>query len=186
MKPAVFFDRDGTLNVEKAYLYRVEDWEWLPYAKEALALLHKAGYARICVSNQSGIGRGYYSTEDVEVLHAHIQKELGEHRLDVLYFCPHAPDALCECRKPSPYFLHKAAAAYDLDLAKSWMVGDKAIDVGAGLAAGCKSILLETGYGAKEKEKTLAQYGAAFAEGRLFFVAGLQEAVACIFGNTQC
>ncbi len=185
MKPAVFFDRDGTLNVEKAYLYRVEDWEWLPYAKEALAVLRKAGYARICVSNQSGIGRGYYSTEDVEILHMHIQEELGEDRLDALYFCPHAPDAVCECRKPSPYFLHKAAKKFALDLSNSWMVGDKAIDAGAGLAAGCKAILLETGYGAKEKEAAFAQYGAAFAEGRLFFVTGLREAVACILGKSM-
>ncbi len=191
MQPAVFFDRDGTLNVEKAYLFRTEDWEWLPYAKETLAALKQAGYARICVSNQSGIGRGYYTQKDVENLHAFVQEELGENRLEGFYVCPHAPhtshasqDASfaqeCQCRKPSPYLLEKAAHEHHLDLARSWMVGDKASDVGAGLAAGCRSILVETGYGLLEKTKALALYPHAEAEGRLFVVPGLQEVLRCI------
>lgn len=152
--PAVFLDRDGTINVEKNYLHSMQDWEWIPGAQDAIKLLRDAGYLVVVVSNQAGIARGYYTSEDVVALHLYVQKELLElgAGVDAYYWCPHHPDfgSGCNCRKPAPGMLLQAAQDLNIDLAASWMVGDKAIDMQAGLAAGVSSLLVQTGYGAKE------------------------------------
>ncbi|CAH2030686.1 D-glycero-beta-D-manno-heptose 1,7-bisphosphate 7-phosphatase [Trichlorobacter ammonificans] len=159
-KRAVFLDRDGTLNIEKEYLFRIEEFEFVPGAVEAIRLLNRAGLLVVVVTNQSGIARGYYSEADLQRLHRHVDALLTAEgaRVDAWYHCPHHPDGRepyrrqCDCRKPLPGMLWLAAREHGIDLATSWMVGDKAADVVAGLAAGCRPLLVLTGYGAQERE----------------------------------
>jgi D-glycero-D-manno-heptose 1,7-bisphosphate phosphatase len=154
-KQAVFLDRDGTLNVEKEYLYQPEEFEFTPGAIEAVRLLNRAGYLVVVVTNQSGVARGYYGEEEVVRLHHYIDTLLqaGGACVDAWYYCPHHPGGKppynleCGCRKPLPGMLQQAAADLCLDLSRSWMVGDKITDIEAGLAAGCKPVLVLTGYG---------------------------------------
>lgn len=152
---AVFLDRDGTINVEKNYLWKIEDWEWIPGAPEAIRELNDTGFRVIVVSNQAGIAKGYYKAEDVIALHHFVSDALARigARIDAYYFCPHHPDfgdAECTCRKPKPGMLLRAAADYKVDLQESWIIGDKLIDVTAGKRAGTKAAMVKTGYGAKE------------------------------------
>lgn len=150
---AVFLDRDGVINVEKGYLHRVEELEFIPGAAEAIRLLKEAGYLVVVVTNQSGVARGYYSLGDVAILHRHMERELAARGavVDAWYVCPHHPDhgGPCSCRKPLPGMLLQAAADHRIDLAGSYLVGDKSSDLEAGLAAGCRAILVGTGYGAE-------------------------------------
>lgn len=154
-KPAVFLDRDGTINIEKDYLYRIDEFEFTPGAIEAIKLFNQSGYLVVVVTNQSGVARGYYSEADVETLHSHIDQQLQSQggRVDAWYYCPHHVSGKppynqeCSCRKPLPGMLLKAAADHDIDLDRSWMVGDKLADIEAGQAAGCKPVLVMTGYG---------------------------------------
>lgn len=152
--PAVFLDRDGTINVEKNYLHRYEDWEWIPGAPQAISRLNKAGYLVVVVSNQAGVARGLYTEHDVNALHDQVSAALdafGAH-IDAYFYCPHHPDftGKCSCRKPSPSMLKAAAEELNIDLSRSWMIGDKVIDVEAGRLAGTKGILVRTGYGNDE------------------------------------
>jgi D-glycero-D-manno-heptose 1,7-bisphosphate phosphatase len=157
---AVFLDRDGTVNVEKDYLHRPEEFEFIPGSPEAIRLLNDAGFLVIIVTNQSGIGRGYYDEAAVERLHRFMDMELArfDARVDAYYFCPHHPHhgigeyrRECSCRKPLPGMLVGAAADLAVNLTESWIIGDKRADVAAGLAAGCRPILVRTGYGAGEE-----------------------------------
>jgi D-glycero-D-manno-heptose 1,7-bisphosphate phosphatase len=158
MKRAVFIDRDGTINVEKEYLYLAGDFEFITGAVEAIRMLNEAGFLVVVVTNQSGVARGYYTEEDVHLLHRHIasQLELSGGRVDAWFYCPHHPSGRgsyalpCRCRKPQPGMLLEAARRYDIDLEASYMIGDKLVDAEAGMAAGCRSILVRTGYGAAE------------------------------------
>lgn len=156
MRRAVFLDRDGTINEEKEYLWRVEEFRFISGAVEAVRLLKEAGFLVVVVTNQSGIGRGYYGEQDLERLHDHMRAELEKQGTDVdaCYFCPHHPHhgvgkyaTECDCRKPLPGMLLQAAVDLDIDLASSWMIGDKKADIDAGFAAGCSAILVRTGYG---------------------------------------
>jgi D-glycero-D-manno-heptose 1,7-bisphosphate phosphatase len=159
---AVFLDRDGTINVEKDYLHRVEDFEFIPGAPEAIRRLKDAGFLVVVVSNQSGVARGFFSLDEVEKLHSHLQTELARFgtSVDGFYVCPHHPTEgvgpyrqNCDCRKGNPGMLLQAAADFDVDLKASFMVGDKAADIEAGERAGCRSLLVLTGYGEGEAEK---------------------------------
>ncbi len=147
--PAVFLDRDGTINVERHYLIAPEDFEFFPGVQEAIRALKAAGFAVVVVTNQSGVARGYFTLDDVEKLHRHIQGLLAEYgtSIDAFYVCPHAPDAGCLCRKGAPGLLVKAARDLNLDLQRSFMVGDKLSDVEAGRRGGCQPLLVLTGYG---------------------------------------
>jgi len=159
MKRAVFIDRDGTINEEKEYLYRSEDFAFITGADQAIRLLNESGFLVIIVTNQSGVARGYYTEEDVHQLHMHIASSLEKSgaRVDAWYYCPHHPAGRgsyalpCSCRKPLPGMLLEAARRYDIDLESSFMIGDKLVDVEAGAAAGCRSFLVRTGYGAEEE-----------------------------------
>jgi D-glycero-D-manno-heptose 1,7-bisphosphate phosphatase len=162
---AVFLDRDGTINIEKGYLYRIEDFCFVPGAPQAIKLLKDAGFLVIVVTNQSGIARGYYSDRDVALLHNHINDELARFgtTIDGFFVCPHHPQGIveryaeaCDCRKPLPGLLLAAAEKYAIDLGNSYLVGDKATDVEAGLQAGCRSLLVRTGYGAAESAQVPA------------------------------
>ena len=146
LRRAVFLDRDGTLNKDVGYVHRKEDWQWLPGVAEALKRLRAVGYVLVVVSNQSGIARGMYDREALRLLEEWVNEELAAKNaaIDAWYYCPHLPEITgpCECRKPEPGLLLQAARDLDLDLANSWMIGDRVRDVQAGLAAGCQSILL--------------------------------------------
>lgn len=152
---AVFLDRDGTLNEEKSYVHDWKDWRWLPGVREGLARLQKMDYKLVIASNQSGIARGYYNAGQLRQLHARINEDLIKYgaQITAFYHCPHHPDYTgdCSCRKPKPGMLLKAAGDLKLNLDQCWIIGDKASDAQAGIAAGCRPILLETGYGAREK-----------------------------------
>jgi D-glycero-D-manno-heptose 1,7-bisphosphate phosphatase len=157
LRPAVFIDRDGTLNHDCGYLYKFENFRWIDMVPEALAILKKAGFALVVVTNQSGVARNFYSERDVAVLHAEIDRNLMDHQrltMDGWYYCPHDPNVeSCACRKPAPGMLFRAASELSLDLARSYMVGDKLLDIKAGLAAGVKqAILVLTGYGQEEQK----------------------------------
>lgn len=146
MRPAVFLDRDGTLNADLGYVHRKEDWQWLPGVVETLRRLRAAGYCLVVVSNQSGIARGLFARKDLAALESWVNAQLAGRgaAIDAWYHCPHLPEITgpCPCRKPAPGLLLRAAADLGLDLARSWMVGDKMRDVQAGLAAGCRCVLL--------------------------------------------
>ena len=159
MKPAVFLDRDGTLNEEVGYLSRPEDLRLLPGAAAAVAKLNARGVPVVIVTNQSGIGRGYYGWPDFAAVMARMAELLAAEgaRVEAVYASPHHEAGQGEYavadhadRKPNPGMLLRAAEEHGLDLARSWMIGDKAIDVEAGRRAGCRSCLVRTGYGADE------------------------------------
>jgi D-glycero-D-manno-heptose 1,7-bisphosphate phosphatase len=151
MKRAVFLDRDGTLIEERDYLSRPEDVVIFPGTAEALGRLQLAGFELIIVSNQSGVGRGYFTLEDVERVNRRLLDELERDKVQFrkVYIAPEAPDQPSRGRKPSPQFLLDARDEFNLDLSQSFMIGDKLIDLQCGWNAGVnKSILVRTGYGA--------------------------------------
>lgn len=152
-KRAVFLDRDGTLNEEVGYLNSMEKLRILPGAIEAVRLWNHHNLLTIVITNQSGIARGYFDEAFVEALHEKMrQLFLAEGAvLNAFYYCPHHPEGLgkyqlrCSCRKPEPGLLEMAAKEWEVDLTRSWMIGDMAKDVIAGKRAGCKGILVQTG-----------------------------------------
>ena len=156
MKRAVFLDRDGTLIEDKDYLHRPEDVVIYPGAAIALKRLQDAGFLLIIVTNQSGIGRGYFTMADCERVHEHIATEFVKHGVTFakIYIAPEAPDRPSRGRKPSPQFVFDARDEFGIDLAHSYVVGDKLIDLQCGWNAGTKrSILVRTGYGAQMEKK---------------------------------
>jgi D-glycero-D-manno-heptose 1,7-bisphosphate phosphatase len=161
-RKAVFLDRDGTINVEVDYLSSADQFQFIPGAPLAIKSLKDAGFVLVIVTNQSGIGRGYYDETALERVHRYMHEELERYgvAIDACYFCPHHPEhgiggyrQVCACRKPLPGMLLQAARDLDLDLSSSFMIGDKIADVKAGLRAGCTSMLVETGYGLKEAHR---------------------------------
>lgn len=147
MANAIFFDRDGVINrrLMGDYVKRWDEFEFLPDIFELLPLVHEAGYLAIVITNQRGIGRGLMSEHDLEEIHERMQSTLagrtGE-RFDALYHCPHETADACDCRKPLPGMLRRAATDHGIDLASSWMIGDSESDIEAGIAAGCRTILV--------------------------------------------
>lgn len=154
VRKAVFFDRDGVLNVDKAYLYKIEELEWIGGAVEAVAYLTRLGYLVFVVTNQSGIARGYYTVAEMETLHRHMAAEIaaGGGKIEKFYYCPHLPNGTvakyavdCACRKPKPGLILQALREYAVDTEKSFLIGDKKRDVEAAEAAGIKGYLFEQG-----------------------------------------
>ncbi len=159
MKKAVFLDRDGVINEEIEYLHEVEKLRLIPGVPEGLKLLKQHDYLLIVVTNQSGIGRGMYTERDMEKVHSSLQAQLIERGsgIDKFYFCPHTPQEQCNCRKPQPTMLIRAKDEFDLDLASSFIIGDKITDLEAGKGAGCSTILVRTGYGRQEEARIDSQ-----------------------------
>ena len=153
---ALFIDRDGTLILEKEYLRDPGQVQFIPGAIQALKKAVEAGFVMVMVTNQSGVGRGYFTLEDVERAHAHVAKEIALHNVAFvkIYVAPESPDAPSRGRKPSPQFLFDARDEFDIDLSRSYMVGDKLIDLQCGWNADVRrSILVRTGYGRKVEEQ---------------------------------
>ncbi|MDO4691177.1 MAG: D-glycero-beta-D-manno-heptose 1,7-bisphosphate 7-phosphatase [Fusobacterium sp.] len=162
MKKAIFLDRDGTINVEKNYLYKVEDLEFEKGAIDALKTFKKLGYILIVITNQSGIARNYFSEEDLYKFNEAMNSVLKENESEIskFYFCPHHPKEgigiykkECKCRKPNNALIEQAIKEYEIDRAESYMIGDKVSDIEAGAKSGLKTVLVKTGYGKKEFEK---------------------------------
>ena len=156
MNKAVFFDRDGTINIESGYIRDLNNVKLIPGAAQAIKRLKEAGFLAILITNQSGPARGYYSEDWVNQLNQKVQNLLVEQGtcLDEIYYCPHLPDGtvpeytkVCDCRKPAIGLIQKAQTKFEIDLQNSFMLGDKATDVELGQNAGCHPILLKTGYG---------------------------------------
>ncbi len=147
----VFLDRDGTLIEEVNFLHRVEDLKFFDYTDDAVRILKEAGFLVIVVTNQSGIGRAIYTENQMSGIHDAIQRTLT-HPLDAFYFCPHLPDAGCACRKPGLGMIEQAATDFPIDLKRSWMVGDKRLDIELGLNAGFRTVMVRTGYGSTHEE----------------------------------
>lgn len=151
---AVFFDRDGTLNVDVNYLYKIEDLRWTEDALAALAYLHERGYLVFVVTNQSGIARGYYSVAAMNELHGHMRQdaERAGGAIEKFYYCPHYKEGAlpeysvdCGCRKPKPGLLLQAFAEYELDKDACFMVGDSGRDIEAAHNAGIRGYKYERG-----------------------------------------
>jgi len=165
MNRAVFLDRDGTLIEERDYLCRPEDVVLFPGVGKALHRLRAAGFALFIVSNQSGVGRGYFTMADVERVNARLLAELAadDVRFEKIYIATEAPGTPSAGRKPSPQFLFDARREFGLDLSRSFMVGDKLIDLECGWNAGVqKSILVRTGYGAECEQNAPQALAAAW------------------------
>jgi D-glycero-D-manno-heptose 1,7-bisphosphate phosphatase len=145
-KRAIFVDRDGTLVEEVDFLSKPEDLRIFPFTGEAIRLLKDAGYLVIVVSNQSGVGRRFFEDSAVYEIHEDMQSRL-DGQLDGLYFCPHLPDAGCECRKPEIGMIKAAVEDFEIELTGSWIVGDKEIDMETGFRAGLFTAMVRTGYG---------------------------------------
>ncbi|MBA2114533.1 D-glycero-beta-D-manno-heptose 1,7-bisphosphate 7-phosphatase [Bremerella alba] len=165
-RPAVFLDRDGTINEEVKYLGSPHQLRIIPGAAEAIARLNQVGIPVIVVTNQSGIARGYYSEDDVQDVHNYMDKLLADQGASVTsyYYCPHHPDAIvrkyavdCECRKPRIGMLSAAAAQENVSLSQAYVVGDKRSDLRAAVNSGARGILVRTGYGKKTEEELLRE-----------------------------
>jgi D-glycero-D-manno-heptose 1,7-bisphosphate phosphatase len=144
MSRFVFLDRDGTLVRDLGYTHRIEDYELLPGVVSGLRRILDTGYRLAVITNQSGIGRGYFSAEQYARFQAHLTSDLARQGIpiDASYFCPHRPEAECECRKPRPALLHRARRELGADLARSWVIGDGEVDVELANRGGCRGAVL--------------------------------------------
>lgn len=156
---AVFLDRDGTVNAEVHYLSSPDKLQLIPRASSAIRELNDLGVKVFIITNQSGVARGIFPESAVAVVHAALRDMLKKENasVDDFYYCPHLPGVAdarynkeCECRKPKPGMLHQARKNYAIDLARSFVIGDRCIDVAAGKAAGTGTVMVSTGYGANE------------------------------------
>jgi len=165
-KTAVFVDRDGTINEQMGYINHISRFKILPGVPEAIRQLNDLGFLVIVVTNQSGVARGYYPLDLVHEIHAVLQKLLKEEAdatVDDILFCPHYPQGVlpefsidCECRKPGTGLIDQACKAFDIDLSRSFMVGDMCADMELADRAGIKGIMVKTGYGLGEIEYVLS------------------------------
>jgi D-glycero-D-manno-heptose 1,7-bisphosphate phosphatase len=158
---AVFIDRDGTISEEVGYVNHPSRYRVFPYAAEAIKRLNEAGWLAVLVTNQAGVARGYFTEDVIGAVHTLLAQELerGGARLDAIYYCPHHPSVGeppyrfdCDCRKPRPGLIRRAAADLDIDLATSWMVGDRYGDTELARNAGTRAALVLSGYGRGEWE----------------------------------
>jgi len=153
---AIFMDRDGTISEEVGYVNHLSRWRLLPRSLEAIRLVNQAGLLAIVATNQSGVARGYFSQDLVEAVHGKLRNLAEESgaRLDAIYYCPHHPSegaapwrSACDCRKPKPGMILRAAREHAIDLPASFVIGDSVVDIEAGAAAGVPGVLVLTGYG---------------------------------------
>jgi len=172
--PAVFLDRDGTLAEEVGYLNHVSRFRMFPFAAGAVRRLNEAGLPVIVVTNQSGVGRGYFPESLVHAVHELMKEQLAKAGagVDAVYYCPHTSSDGCSCRKPRPGMLERAAREHGIDLRRSFVVGDRYDDVHLARNTGARSILVRTGYG----EGELAWHSAKWPTQPDFVAADATEA----------
>ena len=151
-RPAVFLDRDGTMVEEVGYLNHLSRFRMFPFVAAAVRRLNEAGLPVVVITNQSGVGRGYFPESLVHQVHEEMMLQLSPEgaRIDAIYYCPHTPVENCACRKPKTGMLDKAAIEHSLDLQRSFVVGDRHSDIELARNAGARSILVRTGYGEGE------------------------------------
>lgn len=144
---AVFLDRDGTINYDYGYVHNVKDIRLIRNVYVGLRRLSEEGFLLIVITNQSGVGRGYFSIDDVNNVNEEISLRLQKKGIAIakFYICPHTPDDCCSCRKPLPHMIIEAAKEFNIDLSQSYMIGDKPSDVKCGMNAGVESFLIEKG-----------------------------------------
>lgn len=153
LRPAVFLDRDGTLSDEVGYMRKLSSYRVFPWTGRAIRRINESGMAVVVVTNQSGIGRGFFQATLVDQVHDRLRSEIradGAY-IDAIYYCPHRPDDGCACRKPLPGLLSRASAEMNLDPGRSFMIGDRYIDIRAGASMGTQTILVLTGNGTEEQ-----------------------------------
>jgi D-glycero-D-manno-heptose 1,7-bisphosphate phosphatase len=184
MRPAVFLDRDGTMVHEAGYLARAADLRWFPWTVDAIRLLRRAGYLVFVTTNQGGIALGLLTETFLRELHDDMDRHLRSAgaAVDGWFYCPHHPNGTtpalaiaCECRKPQPGMIRQARQRFDIDMTRSYVIGDKPIDVDLAVRAGARGILVRTGYG----EGELARRGGTLPAAA-HVAANLLEAVAWI------
>lgn len=152
MHKAIFLDRDGVVTPENGRPVRAHELEILPNSIEALKIIPQ-DFKKIIVTNQSWVSRGLLKLEELHEAHKRLQDELQNHKikLDDIFYCPHAPDDNCKCRKPKPGMILQAGKKHNINLRESYLIGDMPRDIKAGRDAGCKTILVKTGYSGKDK-----------------------------------
>lgn len=182
MRPAVFIDRDGTISEEVGYINHPSRFRLFPYAADAIKYLNDNGWLAILVTNQAGVARGYFSEEMIQTVHAALTAKLesNDAKLDAIYYCAHHPSVgeppfrlNCDCRKPKPGLITRAAHDFEIDLSASWMVGDRYSDIELARNAGLKSAFVLSGYGRGEWE----HQSAGWIEKPDFVAEDLLEAV---------
>ncbi len=160
--PAVFIDRDGTMNIEAGYIDHPDNFSLYPFVSQAVRLLNAHGFLVIVLTNQAGVGRGYFGEDNVETLHSKMRSELskGGAKLDAVYYCPHHTSSKdpkyavdCGCRKPKTGMVDKALSELPVDTERMFIIGDKMSDIKLGKKTGCRTYLVKTGYGLREAEK---------------------------------
>ena len=156
-RPAVFLDRDGVLTEEKSYITSVEKLNIFPYTAECIRQIHRKDYYAIVITNQSGVARGLFTEEKLQEMNNYLIKRTG---VDAVFYCPHHPEGkieqyrkMCRCRKPETGMFDVACQKFDIDMQKSFMIGDRASDIIAGQNAGIRTVLLESGYGSAGLER---------------------------------
>jgi D-glycero-D-manno-heptose 1,7-bisphosphate phosphatase len=166
MKPAVFLDRDGTVNEQMGYINHISRFILLPGVAKAISLLNRHDYLTIIISNQSGIARGYFPFDLTVQVHNHMKRLLAQKKafIDEVFFCPHHPKGTvqefsikCDCRKPKTGLIKRACENFDIDMQNSYVIGDRCIDIEMAHRAGLGGILVTTGYGLGEIEYVLPQ-----------------------------
>jgi D-glycero-D-manno-heptose 1,7-bisphosphate phosphatase len=167
LRPAIFLDRDGTLSHEVGYVNHLSRFRLYPFSVEAVRLVNRSGYLAVLVTNQAGVARGYFPESLIHEVHASLKASLeaGAAHLDGVYFCPHHPSVGeppyrtdCDCRKPRPGLLKQAEADLGIDLARSWVIGDRHGDLALAWGVGARGALVETGYGRGEVEQRGASW----------------------------
>ncbi len=152
MKKLIILDRDGVINYESTeYIKTPAEWQAIPGSLQAITRLNQSGYQVVIVTNQSGVGRGYYDLDTLSRIHKKLKNALAEvgGHVDDIFFCPHRPDENCICRKPKPYFFYEIKKKYQVNLADIFFIGDSLTDVEVARLVGCQPILVLTGKGQK-------------------------------------
>jgi D,D-heptose 1,7-bisphosphate phosphatase len=156
-KRAIFLDRDGVLATEKGYVTRLEDLEIFSYTYWCIEQIHRLGYLAIVVTNQSAVARGILGLSELERMNQYMKREVG---VDDVFFCPHdgTEKEPCGCRKPRPGMIERAISMYEIERSSSFLVGDRESDIQTGIAAGLKTVLLQSGYPTEEAQIKMADY----------------------------
>lgn len=143
-KPAIFLDRDGVINVDAHFVHKIEDFIFMDGIFELIRYFKENEFLVILFTNQSGIARGYFTIDDFNILNNWMLNEFKERSIpiDGVYFCPHGPDEQCQCRKPKPGMIHQAIKDFNIDISKSWVIGDRERDLEAGKNAGLTQFIL--------------------------------------------